>query len=79
MPGRVVYSAQVGIRTALFSAALDGNGVRRDLTAPLGTAVSALGRALTPDGNTVVYIALRGVNVDLYSSRLAPLVVPPQP
>ena len=58
--GRVVYSAQAGTRTALFSAAIDGNDTRRDLTAPLGTAVSPLGRTLTPDGDTVVYIALRG-------------------
>ena len=73
--GRFVYSAKVGLRRALFSVAQDGDGPRRDLTAPLGDQRLVVGRALTPNGRVVVYLAQANDDdapLELYSSRLDP-------
>jgi Tol biopolymer transport system component len=70
----VAYGASVGGRRALFSAPVDGNGPRRDLAASL--AASVFYRGATPDGDTVLYVtAESGRPAELYSSRLAPVVV----
>jgi hypothetical protein len=73
--GHFAYDALVGgLRRALFSAPVDGGGQPRDLTVTLGEDVDVFGRALTPDGSTVIYLAHRFQTgqVKLYSSRLAP-------
>ncbi len=76
--GRFVYEARRanGVR-ALFSA--DGVGPRYELTAALPG--SSFTRALTADGSRVLFTSLQsgaGMPVQLFSSRLAPVVAPPQ-
>jgi hypothetical protein len=70
--GRFVYNARLGTLPGLFSAAQNG-GARRHLTQSLGALTTVSGKALTPNGRTVVYTVLRpgtDAPVELYSSEL---------
>jgi hypothetical protein len=79
---RVVYGASTGSGPALFSAPLDGNGTRYNLTESLDDAWDVQGEILTPDGARAVYEVRRGsldAPFELFSSRLVPATVPPTP
>ena len=77
---RVAYEARTGGWPALFSAPLDGNGTRYNLTESLDDAWDVQGEMLTPDGTRFVYKVRRGgldAPFELFSSRLVPAIVPP--
>ena len=79
---RAVYEATTGTGPALFSAPLDGNGTRYNLTESLTGAWAVTGHALTPGSGTVVYTIQRGAldaPLEAFSSRLTPAILPPIP
>ena len=79
---RAVYEATTGSGPALFSAPLDGNGTRYNLTNSLTGAWAVTGHALTRGSGTVVYTIQRGdldAPVEAFSSRLTPAILPPIP
>lgn len=75
----MAYEARAGGWPALFSAPIDGNGTRYNLTESLDDASSVQGEILTPDGTRIVYTVRRGGLEELFSSRLVPAIVPPTP
>ncbi len=78
---RVVYEARAEDGDPeLFSAPLDGNGARYNLTGGLDDAWDVRGESLTPSGTRVIYTVRRGgldAPVELFSSRLVPRILPP--
>ena len=79
---RAVYEARTASGPALFSAPLDGNGTRHNLTNSLAGTWYLRGYGLTPGSGTVVYTIHRGdldAPVEAFSSRLTPVILPPVP